>query len=65
MSYKIRNLHTEEDIPPRAFDVEIIDDHVLIKYQVLDKDSKKRYETIPWEDVKYQVEIALQMYKGA
>jgi len=52
----IRNLHSEKQTPPRLFDVIVQDGKVDLEV----KTDKNKYETIPWEDVVYQVEAAMQ-----
>ena len=52
----IRNLHSEKQTPPRLFDVIVQDGKVDLEV----KTDKNKYETIPWEDVVYQVEAAIQ-----
>ena len=51
---QIRNLHSDRVSPPRVFDVVVEDGAVSLEVKV----EKKRIETIPWEDVVFQVEAA-------
>ena len=50
----MRNLHSDRVSPPRVFDVVVNDGSVALEVKV----EKKRIETIPWEDVVFQVEAA-------
>lgn len=50
----VRNLHSTKQTPPRVFDVIVEDGKVDLEV----KTDKNKYETIPWEDVVYQVEAA-------
>ena len=50
----IRNLHSLKRSAPRVFDVIVENDKVQIEV----KTDKNAYETIPWEDIVFQVEAA-------
>lgn len=52
----VRNLHSEKQTPPRVFDVIVQNGKVDLEV----KTDKNKYEKIPWEDVVYQVEAAMQ-----
>jgi len=52
----VRNLHSDKSTPPRFCDVIVDGGTVLLQKKV----DKNKYETIPWEDVVTQVEIAKQ-----
>ena len=49
----IRDLHSDQQVPPRVFDVIVDGDRVALEVKV----DKKKFVTIPWKDVVYQVEI--------
>lgn len=49
----IRNLHSDKPSPPMFCKVIVKGEEVY-----LESKNNKRYETIPWEDVVYQVEAA-------
>lgn len=55
MRQAIRNLSSDKPIPPRFCDVVI--EGADVKLEV--KTDKNRYETISWEDMKYQVNEAI------
>ena len=55
----IRNLHSDNPIPPRFCDVVIEDGKIFLEK----KTDKKQFEKIPWEDVVYQVETAKSAQK--
>ena len=61
MNRPIRNLQSSKPIPPRVFDAVVDGDkshpQVSLKIKPI-----KQTESIPWEDVKYQVERAIQEY---
>ena len=57
----IYNLHSGKASPQRYCDL-IIDGENI---QIEKKQSKEKYDTIPWEDLWYQVNAALQQLKSA
>ncbi len=52
----IRNLRSDKPIPPRFCDVIITNDEVKLEV----KTDKNKFETISWEDMKYQVNEAIK-----
>ena len=60
----IRNLSSDKPMPPRLFDV-VIDEQHPDQVYIEQKLDKKRTERVPWEDVKHQVESAIQQTKTA
>ena len=50
----VRDLRSDQNIPPRVFDVIVDGDRVDLEVKV----DKKKLVTIPWKDVVYQVEAA-------
>lgn len=56
MRQAIRNLNSDKPIPPRFCDVIIDGDDVQLEV----KTDKDKYETISWEDMKYQVNAAIK-----
>lgn len=60
----IRNFSSDKPMPPRLFDV-VIDEKHPDQVYIEQKLDKKRTERVPWEDVKYQVESAIQQTKTA
>jgi len=50
----IRDLHSDQLVPPRVFDVIVDGECVALEVKV----DKKKFVTIPWKDVVYQVEAA-------
>ena len=50
----IRNLSSSKPVPPRFCDVIVEGDEVTLEV----KTDKNKYETISWNDMKYQVEAA-------
>jgi hypothetical protein len=61
---QIRNLKSKKPIPPRLFDVIIDDEHTPKRVFIEQKVDKNHKELVPWEDVKYQVESAIQESKS-
>ncbi len=57
MRRAIVNLHSDKQHPPRFCDVIVDGQDVLLEV----KKDKDRYESIPWEDVVYQVEVARKL----
>lgn len=55
----IRNLHSDRPTPPRFCNVIIDGDEVFLE----NKTDKNKYQTIPWDDVVYQVEAAKKRNK--
>jgi hypothetical protein len=51
---QVRNLHSNKPTAPRVFDVTVEGTSVNLKVKI----GKDKYETIPWDDVVYQVEAA-------
>ena len=54
MRQAIRNLSSAKMVSPRFCDVIIENDEVTLEV----KTDKNKFETISWEDMKYQVEAA-------
>lgn len=54
MRRAIVNLHSDKQHSPRFCDVVVDGQNISLEVK-MDKD---RYESIPWEDVVYQVEVA-------
>lgn len=52
----VRNLHSTKPTPPRFCDVIVNGEEVQLEIKI-----DKRVETIPWEDVLHQVEVAKEM----
>lgn len=52
----VRNFHSGKNMPTRVFDVIVNGDRVDLEV----KTDKNKYETIPWEDVVYQVGVAMK-----
>ena len=50
----VRDLRSDKNIPPRVFDVIVDGERVELEVKV----DKKKFVTIPWKDVVYQVEAA-------
>ena len=57
----IRNLQSSKPIPPRVFDAVVDGDKSHPQVSLTIKPIKQT-ESIDWEDVKYQVERAIQEY---
>lgn len=55
---QVRNYHSDKQIPPRVFDAVVDGDNVTIEVKF-----RKTIVTIPWEDVKYQVNQAIETEK--
>ena len=54
---QIYNLHSDKQQPPRFCDVIVEDDDVKLEV----KNDKGKLESIPWDDVVYQVNAAKKM----
>ena len=60
----IRNLASNKPVPTRLFDLLIDEEHperIFIEQKV----DKKTTERVPWEEVKHQVESAINELKTA
>lgn len=56
----IRNLSSSKPVPTRLFDVLIDDEHTPRKVYIEQKIDKQHKELVLWEDIKFQVERAIQ-----
>ena len=57
MRKQIYNLHSDKQQPPRFCDVIVEGEEVKLEI----KTDKGKYECIPWDDVVYQVNVAVEM----
>lgn len=56
----IRNLNSNKSIPPRFCDVIIKGKNVVLEV----KQDRNKFETIAWEDLKFQVENEIKKYNS-
>lgn len=59
--FSIYNLHNGQRSPTKYCDLVIDGDSVLLEK----KQSKEKYDTIPWSDLRYQVDQVLNQNKSA
>ena len=60
----IRNLASNKPVPPRLFDL-LIDEENPERIYIEQKVDKNTKERVPWEEVKHQVESAINELKTA
>lgn len=56
MRRAIRNMRSDKATPPRFCDVIVEDNEVILEVKL----DRNRVETIAWEDLQYQVHLAIE-----